>query len=130
MRQPTASELSTVWVGWFDSLHYYRVQLSEDGTGLCGFYSPLISKSRLYEVTEWRLKGNEIEITLRPIDADAWAMNMKGTATPSRLYIKVSDGRKNGWRIEGLLEKESFIESATESTKKRMQGHKKSGDTK
>jgi hypothetical protein len=129
VRQPTASELSTVWVGWVDSLHYFRIQLSEDGTGLCGFYSRVISGSRLYEVTKWTLKGYDIELTLKPVDADAWPMTMKGTATPGSMHLKVSDGRKRGWRAEGTLEKESFVESAMESAKKRMQDHQKSGDT-
>lgn len=120
VRQPTVSELSTVWVGWADSLHYFRLQLAEDGTGLCGFYERIRSSSRLYEITKWTLKGYDIEIVLKPIDPDAWPVTMKGTATPSSLHIQFGDGRKNGWRAKGTLEQERFIESAMESAKKRM----------
>jgi hypothetical protein len=125
VREPNTPELSTVWVGWADSMHYFRIQLAADGTGLCSFYERSRSSSRLYEVTKWTLKGYDIELTLKPIDADAWPVTMKGTATPSRLYLKLGDGRKNGWRAEATFEHEKFIESAMESAKKRMLDYKK-----
>src|SRR5262245_43244604 len=130
VRQPTASELSTVWVGWADSSHYFRLQLAEDGTGLCGFYERSRSSSRLYEVTKWTLKHYDIEIILKPVDPGAWTVTMKGIATPSSLHLKVGDGRKNGWRTEGRFEKESFIQSAMDSPKKRMLDFKRPDDKK
>jgi hypothetical protein len=125
VRPPTASETATVWVGWADSLHYFRLELAENGTGLCGFYERIGPSPRLYQVTKWTLKGYDIELTLKPIDSDAWQLAMKGTATPGDLYLKLSDGRKNGWRAEAHLQHETLIESVTDSTKKRMNDYKK-----
>lgn len=130
VRQPTMSEISTVWVGWADSLHYFRLHLAENGTGLCGFYERITSSPRLYQVTKWTLKGYDIELTLKPIDPDAWAITMKGRATSSELFLNLGDGRKNGWRAEARLQHESMIDSVVESTKKRMHDYGKSTDTK
>jgi hypothetical protein len=121
VRQPTVSELSTVWVGWADSLHYFRLQLAENGTGLCGFYERITSGPRLYEVTKWTLKGYDIELTLKPIDPDAWELKMKGKATPGDLYLDLSDGRKDGWRSKANLQHESMIES--EIRTRRLHSH-------
>ncbi len=126
--QPTASELATVWVGWADPLHYFRLQLTEDGTGLCGLYESIRSSTRLYEVTEWTLDGYDIEVTLEPIDPDAWPVTMKGTATRQWLYLKLGDGRRHGWRTKATLEPESLIESAMGSAKKRMQDYRRPED--
>jgi hypothetical protein len=125
VRQPTGPELSTVWVGWADSSHYFRLQLLEDGTGLFSLYERSRSASRLYEITKWTLKGYDIEIISRPIDPDAWPVTMKGTANPMFLHLKLGDGRKSGWRAQAMFERESFIESAMDSAKKRMQDYRK-----
>ena len=130
VRQPTVAELSTVWVGWADQSHYFRLQLSEDGTGLCSLYERSRSASRLYETTKWTLKGYDIEIVLRPIDPDAWPVTMKGTANAMFLHLKLGDGRKSGWRAQAMFERESFIESAMESAKTRMHDFTKSEDKK
>jgi|ERR1041384_786942 hypothetical protein len=130
VRQPTVGELSTVWVGWADTMHYFRLQLAADGTGLCGFYERIDNSSSLHEITKWTLKGYDIEIILKPIDTNAWPVTMKGTATPGTLYLELGDGRKNGWRAKGTFEHERFIESAMESAKKRMQDYRKSEDKK
>ncbi len=130
VRQPTALELSNVWVGWADSSHYFRLQLLEDGTGLCSLYERSRSASRLYEITKWTLKGYDIEILFRPIDPDAWPVTMKGTANPMFLHLKLGDGRKSGWRAQAMFERESFIESAMGSAKKRMQDYRKPEDKK
>jgi hypothetical protein len=124
-RQPTARELSTVWVGWADTRRYIRLQLTEDGSGLCGFYESSEKSSSLHDVTKWTLKGYDIEIILKPIDSNAWPFTMKGKAYPSNLYLELGDGRKNGWRAKGTFEHESFIESAMESAKKRMNDYQK-----
>ena len=77
VRQPVAPELSTTWVGWADKLHYFRLQLAENGTGLCGFYEQVSPSPRLYRVTKWTLKDYDIELTLKPIDSDAWQLTMR-----------------------------------------------------
>jgi len=130
VRQPTVSELSTAWVGWADSLGYFRVQLSENGTGLCGFYERSTSGPRLYEVTKWTLKDLDIELTLKPIDPDAWALTMKGNATPGELFLILGDARKKGWGVKAYFRHESMIDSMAESTKKRMRDYRKPTDTK
>lgn len=123
-------ELSTAWVGWADASHYFRLELKADGTGLCALYERIRSSSRLYEVTKWTLKDYDIEITLKPIDADAWPVTMKGTAVWSSLRLELGDGRKNGWRAKSTFERESVIESAMESAKRRMQDYSKAEVTK
>jgi hypothetical protein len=92
---------------------------------LCSVYEHLRSSSRLYEVTKWTLKGYDIELTLKPIDADAWPVTMKGKARLTALYLKLGDGRKNGWRVDATCKQEKFIESAMESAKTRMQDYRK-----
>jgi hypothetical protein len=123
-------ELSAAWVGWADSMHYFRLELKADGTGICALYQRSRSDSRLYQVTKWTLKDYDIEITLKPIDADAWPVTMKGTAISSALRLQLGDGRKNGWRAKTTFERESVIESAMESAKRRMQDFSKSEITK
>jgi hypothetical protein len=123
-RQATVSELSTTWVAWA-SMSYLRIELREDGTGLCGFHDRTGDNTpKLHEITKWPLKDYNIEITLKPIDA-GWQMSMSGTATPTQLHLKLGDGRKNGWRSEATLEHEKVIESIVESTKKRMQDYRR-----
>jgi hypothetical protein len=128
--KPTVPELSTVWVGWADPSHFFRLRLSEDGTGLCSLYVRSRSASRLYEITKWTLKDYNVEIALKPIDADAWPVTIKGTANSIFLHLKFSDGRKDGWRAQAMFEHEAFIESAMESAKKRMQDYRESVNTK
>jgi hypothetical protein len=123
-RHATVSELSTTWVAWTGG-EYFRIELKEDGTGLCGFYDLSQVSPKLHEITKWTLKGYDIEMALKPIDADAWQMTMKGIATPTRLNLKLGDGRKNGWRSEATFEHEKEMESMIENTKKRMQDYRK-----
>src|SRR5688572_25237698 len=87
IRQPTAAELSTVWVSWVDSVGYYRLQMTEDGKGLCSVYERYRADSRLYEISKWTLKGYDIEITLKPIDLDAEMITLKGSANPGSLRL-------------------------------------------
>ena len=128
-RQATVPELSTSWVGWAGS-EYFRIELREAGTGLCGFYERARSSPQLHEVTKWTLKDYNIEMTLKPIDAHAWQMTMSGIATPTRLNLKLGDGRKNGWRSEATFEHEKEMESMIENTKKRMHDYRKQEGTK
>lgn len=121
----TMPELSGAWVGWADTMHYFRLELKADGTGLCALYLRSNSKSRLFEVTKWTLKDYDIEITLKPIDSDAWPVTMKGTAISSALRLQLGDGRKDGWRAKTTFERERVIESAMENAKRRMQGYRK-----
>ena len=119
----TIQELSTAWVGWADTLHYFRLELKADGTGLCALHERIRSGSRLYEITKWTLKEYDIEITLKPIDPDAWPVTMKGKAISSALRLELGDGRRNGWRAKCTLEPERVIEAAMESAKRRMRDH-------
>ena len=123
-------ELADAWVGWADSMHYFRLELKTDGTGLCALYQRSRRNSRLYHVTKWTLKDYDIEITLKPIDTDAWPVTMKGTAISSALRLELGDRRKNGWRAKATFERESVIESAMESAQRRMQDFSKSEVTK
>jgi hypothetical protein len=120
-------ELSTVWVGWADVLHYFRLELHSDGTGLCAIYERPRSSSRLYEITKWTLQGYNIEMMLKAIDDDAPPVTMKGTAVSSYLQLQLGDGRRKGWRAKATFEREQVIESAMESAKRRMEAYSKSG---
>jgi len=124
-RPPTVPELSSDWVAWADASHYFRLQLLEDGTGLCSLYERSRSSSCLYEITKWTLKGSDVEIVVKPIDAEAWPVTIKGTANPLFMHLKLSDGRKDGWRAQAMFERETFIESAMQNAKERMQDYKK-----
>jgi hypothetical protein len=124
-RVPAArpDQLAGVWVGWADDLHYFRLELSTNGTGLCGFIEVPHTNAWLCRISVWTLKGYDMALTLKPIDREAWGMTMKGNATASHLQLKVSDDRFNGWRSDLVLRRETFIEGVTESTKQRMKSH-------
>jgi hypothetical protein len=131
-RPPPAKpeDIVGVWVGWADELHYYRLELASGGTGLCGFIEIPRQEARLYQVSRWVLDGYDIDITLKPIDQEAWPTTMRGTAISSTLQLQVGDGRKNGWRAKPILKREGFIESVMESAKKRMNAYPKPEDKK
>ena len=121
IREPTVSDLASSWVGWADSLHYLRIQLSTNGTGLCCLYwngSP--PASYLHRITRWDIRGYNLSLTLDPIDSAAWKILLSGKATPGRLTLQISDGRVLGWRGNVILRREEEIEDAARTAKQRM----------
>jgi hypothetical protein len=121
VQEPTVSQLSTVWVGWATPIHYFRLQLVGDGGGLCCSYDKFTRKAYLYSVVNWTLHHYDLALTLKPIDAEAGPLTMKGMATAGSLELELGDGHKNGWRAKTHFYEERSIEFVMGVTKKRMQ---------
>lgn len=129
-KPPTIAELSTVWVGWANPIHYLRLDLFVDGSGLFCFYDRFTHRADLYAVTSWKLKGYDLTFALTPVDLDADPLTLKGTAAGGSLKLEVGDGRKHGYRAKCSLEEEQSIESVMRIAKQRMQVYRKGAEGK
>jgi len=121
---PTVAQLSNVWIGLTkNNLYFYRLELHEDGTGLCA--SAFVDEpAQLYEVTKWSVKKYKIKIELKPIDKYSDATCLKGSANGSVLKLEAS-GKDWCYKQKLQLHLESHIKQQYNHVIERMKKHAK-----
>lgn len=116
---PTVDKIADTWVGFNeDDLSYFRLTLGTNGTGLCS--STFVREPAvLYRVTQWTLRGYDIEIMLQPIDAAAEPIWMKGSTAGWHLDLQIG-GKTLKWKRKLKLYRESDVQAAHTRVKERM----------
>src|SRR5262245_51438708 len=72
VRPPDRSRIVGVWSGDSTHLDFLRLELDDDGTGFLYIgYNSSREKARLYRVETWQYADWKVELTTKPIDADA-----------------------------------------------------------
>ena len=123
---PTVDNIAHTWIGFNeDDLYYYRLTLNTNGTGICA-NTFVNDPARLYSVTHWTLNGYNIDISLKPIDANAEPIWMKGKTAGGRLNLEIG-GKTLKWKRKLKMYIESDVHDKYEKVKARMENAEQSG---
>ena len=92
-------DLATAWLGGAPRpvVEYFRLELDDSGRGTLVIQWLPKNPPRLYEVSIARLKGYDIEFAVRPVDSNAQAIYLRGTATILALELEFGDIERN-WK--------------------------------
>lgn len=112
-RQPTRSDLATVWVGGEpeEPLEYFRLELDANGTGILTVQYLPGKPAVAYRVLATSLSGYAVKLDLDPVDDGAQPLQVRGDAVPGLMRLQVA-GRAPDWtrhiqlqRYDQLLER-------------------------
>ena len=112
-RQPTRSDLATVWVGGEpeELLEYFRLELDANGTGILTVQYLPGKAAVAYRVLATSLSGYSVGLDVQPVDRGAQSLQVRGEAIPGLLRLQVT-GRAPDWtrhiqlqRYDQLLER-------------------------
>ena len=102
-----------------DSFNFFcRLELYPDGQGLLAKTFREL-EPKLYSVSKWSLNETNLLVELSPIDRDAEAIKIHGTASDFALNLEMG-GATNGWRTHLVLLKESIVNSRNSQAKSRL----------
>jgi len=121
---PTVAQLAGVWTGWeSDSITFFRVDLSADGTGYLAA-SFLGGPAVLSRITRWSLSGWRVTMQTTPVDVHPNdVMAMSGNVVVRKLELDIVGGR-NEWRQHITLHKDDQAHLARARVDERMQALK------
>ncbi len=132
---PRPEDITDTWIGLAEEVRVlFRLQLREDGTGLCARTWSYDDKAELYKVVRWFLsdcemgKGCKIEIDTEPIDPRdecTEPLNFKGKAYWGKLNLEVSEDRVECgiWKRKVTMHRETVIEEMNSRLVERMERH-------
>lgn len=104
---PSLADLAGAWLGGGDE-EYFRLELRDNGTGsLTVQYLPR-KPAFAYSITSTRLSGYAVAFSVKPIDADAEPIFLRGEANSYRLSLKIG-GTDGNWDRLLLLERDSVV---------------------
>ena len=103
-------DLATAWLGGAPRpvVEYFRLELDDSGKGILVVQWLPKNPPRLYEVSIARLEGYDIEFDVRPVDSNAQAIFLRGTATTHALDLEFGDIERN-WKRKIYLEREDQV---------------------
>lgn len=126
VRQPTSSDLATVWVGGApgDPLEYFRLELDTNGAGILTVQYLPGKPAVAYKVLATSLSGYRVSLETEPVDDGAQPVQVRGEAIPGLLRLQVG-ARAPDWtrdiqlqRYDQLLERiRAVTERAQEQTR-------------
>jgi hypothetical protein len=108
---PPASlaDLAGAWLGGSDgNVEYFRLELRDNGTGSLTVQYLAGEPAVAYSITSTSLSGYAVAFSVKPIDADAEPIFLRGHANSYRLYLKVG-GTDGNWDRSLLLEHDSAV---------------------
>lgn len=115
----TDDDLLGAWVGLTsDELCYYRLVFDQSGEGTCCFVF-LYEAPKLYRITERKLTGRKITISVAPVDDDAYPIMIEGETVGHRKLELIVRG--DGWSRPLTLRREDDLEKRASLVKTRMQ---------
>ncbi len=106
VRQPTPSDLATVWVGGEpeDPLEYFRLELDTNGTGILTVQYLLGKPAVAYRVVGTSLSGYAVRLEVKAIDSDAQPLQVQGEAVPGLLRLHVTSSALD-WKRDVQLQR-------------------------
>ena len=106
---PSLATLAGSWLGGSDGgLEYFRLELRENGAGnLVIQYLPG-NPAVAYLITSTSLSGYTVTFSVKPIDADAEPIFLRGEANSYRLSLEVG-GTDGNWDRSLLLEHDAVV---------------------
>jgi hypothetical protein len=106
VRQPTRSDLATVWVGGEpeDPLEYFRLELDANGTGILTVQYLPGKPAVAYRVVGTSLSGYAVKLEIKAVDSDAQPLQAQGEAVPGLLRLHVTN-RALDWRRDVQLQR-------------------------
>jgi hypothetical protein len=106
---PSLASLAGAWLGGSDGgLEYFRLELRENGTGHLAVQYLSENPAVAYSITSTSLCGYTVAFSVKPIDADAEPIYLRGEANSYRLSLKVG-GTDGNWDRSLLLEHDSAV---------------------
>lgn len=129
VRQPTLSDIATVWVGGEpeDPLEYFRLELDANGTGILTVQYLPGKPAVAYRVVETSLSGYAIRLDIKAVDSNAQPLQAQGAAMPGILRLHVTSNALD-WkrdvqlqRYDQLLERIRVVTERAEADKNAKQ---------
>ena len=121
---PDQSSLCGAWFGFDDDrLRFCRLELNRDGTGF--FSTTLVDNpALLYFLRKWSLDGFDLKLEIRPLDANAEPIYLKGVAGEPELVLEMG-GLEEKWKRGLRLFNERRFLAKSEQLKVRIESHKR-----
>jgi hypothetical protein len=124
-RPPTPEELSGRWAGYTeDDLSFVHCELSKGGAGRC-VVTWLDSGAKLYRLHSWSLKAAAITFDIRPVDAGAYPVFLRGMAG-SQLHLVIG-GTSPKWQRKLNLYRTDKLQADLAATAARLDSESTSG---
>jgi hypothetical protein len=109
VKPPAVEEIIGAWFGLDqDRLRFCRLELNAGYTGLCSV-TFVDDPPVLYKVSRWSLDGFNLAADLAPLDKEATALYLKGTATRHELILEVGEVSRSWKRELTLFNEKEFL---------------------
>lgn len=114
----TEDGISDTWVGVTEeNLHYCRLQLASDGTGLCA-YGFLDDQPAVYAIRDWQLEDGRLKCNTQGLGGQTEPLLIWGAAHHEALLVRIRWGQ--GLPLRAVLRRESKWERRAKLAKEKM----------